>query len=90
MDTRLSRPFASQVSFLDPQTKEDGTPYGPWRYREIVKECYAISSKLNTSYTDLLRITPIEREYLIQMLIEDQKKLKEDIDNIKRQHDTKK
>ena len=30
--------FASGPNFLDPQLSNDGTPYGPKRYKEIVKE----------------------------------------------------
>jgi hypothetical protein len=63
--------FASGQSFLDPLTTEDGKPYGPVRYKEIVKECYLISKNINTSYTDILDITPIERTYLLQFIADE-------------------
>lgn len=62
---------------MDQQFNEDGTPYGPSRYREIVKECYLISKNINTSYTDLMNITPTERTYMLQFLIEDAKQIEE-------------
>ena len=80
---RLSLPFASQVNFLDPQFNDDGTPYGPWRYKKIVEECYALSKNLNTSYTDILQITPMERMYLIQMLVDESNQLKEKLEKAK-------
>ena len=67
------RPFASQLNFLDPQKTEDGRPYSPVRYKELVKDCYLISKNLNTSYLDVLKITPLERNYLINFLIEEAK-----------------
>ena len=57
-------------SFLDPQTSSDGTPYGPKRYKEIVKECWYISDNLHTSYTDVLDLSFQERFYLIELINE--------------------
>jgi len=48
---------------------EDGKPYGPVRYKEIVDECCIISKNLNTPYLDVLKISPTERGYLIKFLI---------------------
>lgn len=64
---RLPR-FASHQSFLDPQLTSDGKPFGPYRYKQIVKECYLISKKSNTSYTDVMQITPQERNYILEFL----------------------
>lgn len=76
-------PFASHLNFLDPQTTNDGQPYGPIRYRELVKECYLLSKNLHTSYTDILQISPIERNYLFKFLIEDAEREKEAIEKKK-------
>lgn len=59
---------------MDPQWTSDGKPYAPHRYKEIVKEIYHITNNLNTSYTDVYEITPLERRYLLMFI-------KEDIDN---------
>lgn len=59
-------------SFLDPQTSNDGSPYGPKRFKEIVKECWFISDNLNTSYTDILDLSFQERFYLIELINEKQ------------------
>jgi hypothetical protein len=59
-------------SFLDPQTSNDGSPYGPKRFKEIVKECWFISDNLNTSYTDVLDLSFQERFYLIELINEKQ------------------
>ena len=64
------RSFASGPSFLDPQISEDGTPYGPKRYKEIVKECWYVSDNLNTSYTDVLNLAYQDRIYLISCINE--------------------
>lgn len=62
--------FASGPSFLDPQLSNDGTAYGPKRYKEIVKECWYISDNLHTSYTDVLNLAYQDRVYLIDCINE--------------------
>jgi hypothetical protein len=62
--SRLS--FASGPSFLDPQTSNDGSPYGPKRFKDLVRECWYISDSLHTSYTDVLDLSYTERVYLIE------------------------
>lgn len=66
--------FPSPGSFLDPQLTSDGKPYGPFRYKQIVRERYYISKNINTSYNDIGQMTPIEREYLLEFITEDIKK----------------
>jgi len=73
----LTQYFASQVNFLDPKLTNDGKPYGPFRYKEIVRECYLISKNCNTSYTDLMSITPIEKNYLLEFITEEFQKTEE-------------
>lgn len=55
-------------SFLDPQISKDGKPYGPKRFKEIVKECWYISDNLHTSYTDVLDISFQERVFLLEYI----------------------
>lgn len=64
----MSHDFSTNQHFLDPQTTNDGKPYGPWRYKKIVEECFYISHQIHTSYTDLMKISPRERVYLIEFL----------------------
>ena len=68
MEERYLPTFASDQSFLDPQTSSDGKPYGPKRYKEIIKECWYISDNLHTSYTDVLDLSFQERLYLIECI----------------------
>jgi hypothetical protein len=77
-------PFATHLNFLDPQSTDDGKPYGPWRYKQIVKESYIITKNTHTSYADVLAMTPAEREFFIEFLSEDFKKQQEQIDQIKK------
>ena len=49
----------------------DGKPYGPIRYKEIVRECYIIAKNSNTPYTDLMNITPIEKNYLMEFIMDE-------------------
>lgn len=62
--------FASGPSFLDPQLSNDGTAYGPKRYKEIVRECWYVSDNLHTSYTDVLNLAYQDRVYLIECINE--------------------
>lgn len=79
--------FASDQSFLDQQLTSDGKPYGPIKYKEIVKECWFISDNLHTSYTDVLNLSFQERVYLIECIKQKQDKhneaLEKSIENIK-------
>lgn len=69
--------FASLQNFLDPLLTNDGQPYGPWRYKQIVKECYLISKNCNTSYVDILKMNPTERGYLLEFISDEYKKTEE-------------
>ena len=84
---KLSLTFASNQSFLDPKFNDKGQPYGPERYKRLVQECYLISKNMNTSYADVLKMTPKEREYLIRFLIDDfnekQKAYEQEVEKIK-------
>lgn len=57
------------MNFFDPRLTNDGQPYGPYRYKQIVKELYAIAKNSNTPYTSLLNITPTERDYIIECMM---------------------
>ena len=69
--------FASHQSFLDPPFTNDGQPYAPIRFRELVKECYLISKNMHTTYMDVLKMSSTERKYLIQFLVEEARQMNE-------------
>ena len=71
------------MNFLDPQKTSDGKPYGPTRYKELVKERYIISKNTYTSYLDTGKITPTEKEILISLIAEDRKKAHDDLEKSK-------
>ena len=79
--------FALDSTFLDPQLTKDGKPFGPARYKEIVKECWWISDQLNTSYTDVLDLAFQDRIYLIECIKEKQDETKKAIDQIQQQRE---
>lgn len=56
---------------------EEGKPFGPQRYKEIARERYLISKHTNTSYDDTSNITPLERGYLLEFLVEDLQRQKD-------------
>ncbi len=74
--------FASGPSFLDPQTSSDGTPFGPKRYKELVKECWYISDNLNTSYADVLNLSYKDRVYLIEYINEKKEATRQALEEI--------
>jgi hypothetical protein len=75
--------FASDLSFLDPLKTEDGKDYGPYHLKELIKECYLISKNINTSYNDILDITPTERTYLLQFIADEIKRSNDAIEKVK-------
>lgn len=81
--------FASDQSFLDPATTDKGEPYGPWKYKQLVRECYLISKNCNTSYSDLMDITPTERAYLLQLISDEIKKSQEAVEEAKQKQKNK-
>lgn len=63
----------------------DGKPYGPFRYKQIVQECYLISKNMNTSYTEVRdTITPIERKMMLEFLNEEAEKVKKSFEEHKK------
>lgn len=50
---------------------KDGKPYAPIKYKQIVKEAYLISKNLNTPYSDVMNMTPTERNYILEFLVDD-------------------
>ena len=77
-------------SFLDPQTSKDGKPYGPARFKEIVKECWFISDQISTSYTDVLDMSVQERIYLGECIQEKLDATHKAIEDIKNKNNAKK
>lgn len=76
--------FAQTVSFLDPTLTSDGKPYGPQRFRDIVKERYLISKYCNTSYKDLDNVSPMERAFLLEFIYDELQKEREAYEEAKR------
>lgn len=63
---------------------DEGKPYGPWRYKQIVRESFIITKNTHTSYADIMNMTPAEREFFIEFLAEDFKKQQEQIEQAKK------
>lgn len=67
----------------------EGLPYGPTRYKEIVKERYLISKHTNTSYKDTDDITPVERNYIIEFITEELQKQHEMYEKARAKYESK-
>lgn len=65
------------MNFLDQQWTDDGQPYGPVRYKEIVQERYYLVKHGNFSYADTGKMTPTERDYVRDFLLAEAKKQQE-------------
>ena len=68
---------------MDPLLTSQGELYGPKRVNDIIRECYIISKNCHTSYTDVLDITPMERETLLNIIGDELANQKKAIDKIK-------
>ena len=75
---------------MDRQFTNDGRPYAPFRYKELVKECYLISREINTSYVDLMEITPREKNYILEFIRERAEKEKEAIEKARMERELNK
>lgn len=55
-------------------------PYGVFQYNEIITYSYIISKSMNTSYSDILDMSVAERDKLIELIDEQNKKDREDLE----------
>lgn len=85
--------FASDVSFLNPLKTDDGKPYGPIRYEQIVKEAYVICKSCYCSYQDVLDMSVVEKNILLKLIQaeiekaqERNEKLKAEVEAHKKRH----
>lgn len=76
----LSHRFVSHLNFLFQHYDEKGKPIGQKRFKEIMEECWFISRSINTSYNDILQISPLERKYLVDIIKESNRLEKEEWD----------
>lgn len=64
---------------------KDGKPYGPERYKSLVKNLYIISKNTYTSYTDLRdKITPSEMTALLNLIYEENEETKRYVEKLKK------
>lgn len=57
-------------------------PYGVFQYNEIITYSYIISKSMNTSYSDILDMSVAERDKLIELIDEQNKKDREDLEKV--------
>ena len=81
----MTHSYKPHLNFFDPLWTSDGKPFAPEQFKAIVKDRYLISKNMNTSYSDVCEITPTERAYLMQLLVEDAQKQAEIIDRVQQQ-----
>ena len=67
---------------MDPQLIEH-PEHASRQYKELVKERYIITKHTNTSYNETADITPLERRYIFEFIMEELKKQKEAFDKLK-------
>lgn len=70
---------------MDPQKTDDGKIWARERFLAIIKEREYISSRIHTSYEDVGKITPFERERIIISISEENKKLEEKLEGMSNQ-----
>lgn len=62
---------------------KDKKPLAISQFKELVLQRYYISKHTNTSYVDAGKITPVEREYIIKFILDENKRNKEAWEKIK-------
>lgn len=71
------------MNFFDPRWTSEHKPYGPERFKQIIKERYLISTHLNTDYVNTASISPTERKMLLQFIKEDLQRKHEMMEQMK-------
>ena len=82
-DWTTTAPFVSPLNFLDPLLTSNASSYCQERYKELTRGRYLISKHCNTSYNDVGKISPLERDYIIGFITDELKKQQEAIDEAK-------
>lgn len=82
------------INFYDllynPRTvTQDGKPFHLVMYKNLVAQCYKISRILHTSYSDVLKMSTLERKYLLEFIDEESKEVQKRNDQIKQEIDSK-
>lgn len=78
MDQIFSNPRSIKLQYPDGHVEE--VDYAPWKYKSIVRECVEISEAIHTSYNELLQISPTERGYIYEYLMEKSDRLKKKLE----------
>ena len=68
----------------------NGEPYGPHHFKQLVKQLYIISKSCYTSYTDLLDITPAEKDILWACIDEENEARQQIIEKAKQKNSSSK
>ncbi len=76
----MPQPFAQPTNFLDPRLTSDGKLYAPARFEEITQEIYLITKHTHNTYSDVIKMTPTERNYIMKFIFADFQKQKEIIE----------
>ncbi len=71
--------FEKQVNFFDQRYTKDGKLYAPIRYKQIVREAYLITKNTNTTYSDVMNMTPNERTFILEFLVDEAKELEKKV-----------
>ena len=86
----LCPPFDLHQSSIPPQLTDDGKPYGPTRYKELMREAYCIIKNTNVTYNDVLGMSPTERRMILSFLVDEAQKSKKALEDAKAQAQAKK
>lgn len=56
---------------MDPKTDQDGKPWAVTMFNKIIQERYFISKNTSTPYTEVGKMTPTERNRVIDLILEE-------------------
>lgn len=59
-------------------------PYGVFRFQQIIDECYIISKVIHTSYKDLMDVSVMERDRMLEQINRESMQQQEELDKLKR------
>lgn len=65
---------SSSDQVLTKQNSPNDLPESVKQFKQIIWERYAISKFIHTSYNEIGKVTPREREYLLEFIAEDRQR----------------
>ena len=75
---------------MDPKLTSDGKPWAPQKFKQLVKDRYAIAKHLNASYLEVGELSVVEKMYLVEIINREEQETQEQLKRLKENRENQK